>query len=454
MIRLVITEDLATALAGNLLLRRPLEQGAFALLHKGKGHSGMRLMVSDVFPATAAAWEIQSEYNLRPSAKWVSAAISYAIKYKAGLLFIHSHPNKSHPVGLSYSDSIAFSSLAATIAPMLDGPFGAVVIHPSGWSGVLWSGTQVVPIEKIVTLGRNLRLLSPLPAVASDRLDDRQRDALGQIHDRLRTLSVAVVGCGGLGSPVAEQLVRMGINEVILIDNDFLDTPSNVRRVFGAKLNHVKATPYRSKVDIVGGHLKKLGLGVKVREVKGDVRLEEIFRNLIDADVVILATDTHGSRAIVNELPSKYLLPVIDVGVRVGSKSDGTLSGLVAETRILTPATPCLWCRKTLSADTVRAENLPPEERGQLVKEGYVLHGVGEPEPSVTALTVLGSGLATCALIGLLSEEGAVAPSGYLIDGLLGDSFETRPKMPERLCRCRQGIGYGDDAALPFMVKN
>jgi hypothetical protein len=336
---------------------------------------------------------------------------------------------------------------------MLDGLFGAAIIHPAGWSGVLWSDTTMVRIHQIVAVGRNLRFLSPLPAVSEDALDDRQSDALGLVHERLRNLSVAVVGCGGLGSPIAEQLVRMGVKEVILIDNDLLDTPSNIRRVFGAELSHLKAKPYHPKVDILGNHLKQLGLGVKIYSIKGDVRTERVFRHLLDADVVLMATDTHNSRAVVNELPSKYLMPVIDVGVRIGSRGNNKLSGLVAEARILTPSTPCLWCRKSISADVVRAENLPSGERNQLIREGYVVHGVGEPEPSVIALTVLGSSLATCALIAMISEEGEVASSGYWVDGLFGDSHETEPVLPEPGCRCRQNIGYGDDAAPPFIVE-
>jgi hypothetical protein len=453
MIRLAMTDRIAESLTTHMLTSDPLEQGAFCLLHKGEGYDGKRLLVSDILLPTSSAWEIQAEHNLHPSAQWLSAIISHAVTNRAGLLFVHSHPNKAHPLGLSYSDQAAFTSLARTIAPMLDGPFGVVVIHPDGWSGVLWSDTTMVPIHRIVAVGRNLRFLSPLPAISKNALDDRQSDALGLVHERLRNLSVVVVGCGGLGSPIAEQLVRMGVNEVILIDDDLLDTPSNVRRIFGAKLSHLKAKPYHPKVDIVGDHLKQLGLGVKIRLIKGDVRVERVFKHLLDADVVLMATDTHGSRAVVNELPSKYLMPVIDVGVRIGSRGNNKLSGLVAETRILTPNTPCLWCRKSISADVVRAENLPPGERNQLIREGYVVHGVGEPEPSVIALTVLGSSLATCALIAMLSEEGEVASSGYWVDGLFGDSHETEPTLPESGCRCRQNIGYGDDAAPPFIVE-
>jgi hypothetical protein len=61
------------------------------------------------------------------------------------------------------------------------------------------------------------------------------------------------------------------------------------------------------------------------------------------------------------------------------------LAALVAETRVLTPTTPCLWCRKAISSDVIRAENLPPDQRQKLVGEGYLVGGVGQPAPSVIA---------------------------------------------------------------------
>lgn len=166
----------------------------------------------------------------------------------------------------------------------------------------------------------------------------------------------------------------------------------------------------------------------------------------------MLATDNHSSRAVVNELAAVYLLPVVDVGVRVGAKANGALSALIAEVRVLTPVTPCLWCRRTINADTIRAENLPSEERERLTQEGYVVDGLDDPVPSVVALTVLASGMATCALLALLSQEGQVTPSGYWFDGLFGDALRIQPEEPVPNCRCRQNIGHGDNASPPFIA--
>ncbi len=193
-------------------------------------------------------------------------------------------------------------------------------------------------------------------------------------------------------------------------------------------------------------------MGTRIKRIRSDVRTERVFRHLLDTDIVLAGTDTHGSRAVINDLASAYLLPVIDIGVRVGSKANNVLSGLVAEIRVLTPTTPCLWCRGRINADVIRAENLPDAERERLLGEGYIMQGLGEPVPSVAALTVLGSGLGTCALLALLAEEGDVAPHGYWVDGFFGDSHETGPKEPLPDCWCRMRIGLGDLAAPPFSM--
>lgn len=433
-----------------LLASAPLEDGCFFLLREGRGQRGRRLLAVDPIFAPPDGWEAQARDQLRPSARWISATISRAIDERAGLLFVHSHPDPAFPIGFSATDRSAIVSLAETIGPILEGPFAAAVVHPHGWVAAVVEEGELQLVDRIVSIGRTIRFHTPVtPAPARRRtdppdLDDRQRDALGVVHDLVRGLHVGVVGAGGLGSPVTEQLVRMGVGELTLIDEDVLDTPSNVRRVFGSTTADLDASVPPPKVDVVGRHVDRLGLAAPITRVRADVRRETAFRHLLDTDVVICGTDTHGSRAVINELASTYMLPVIDVGVQAGAKRNGDLAALVAETRILTPTTPCLWCRRSISSDIIRAENLPPEQRRKLVEEGYLVGGVGEPAPSVIALTVLGSGLATCALLALLSSEGDVCPSGYIVDGLMGDGFETRPSEPDPNCRCRTRIGLGD----------
>jgi hypothetical protein len=192
----------------------PRESGAFFLLREGRGTQSRRLLAVDpIFPA-GDAWEAQKNDQLRPSARWISSAISKAVTEHSGLLFVHSHPGAGHPIGFSPADRSSISSLAQTIAPMLDGPFAAAVVHQEGWAASVVDNGEFLPVERIVSAGRTLRVLSPLQPVPRRRssdlpsLDDRQRDALGTIHDLLQNLEIAVVGVGGLGSPESPRRVR------------------------------------------------------------------------------------------------------------------------------------------------------------------------------------------------------------------------------------------------------
>jgi hypothetical protein len=126
-----------------------------------------------------------------------------------------------------------------------------------------------------------------------------------------------------------------------------------------------------------------------------------------------------------------------------GGRLTGILKGAAADLvrKVIPP----------IGVEQRRIEYLPPEERERLRREGYVSSSFGEPAPSVVALTVLASGMAACALLTLISDEGNVTPAGYLFDGFFGDAYETEPKQPRAGCRCRLSLGLGDTGAPPFL---
>jgi len=452
--RLVTSDEVADRVQALVQAAAPAEGGYFCLLRAGRGAHGPRLLVGDVLAPPADAWDDQHADMLTPSARWISEVISTANAEDSGLLFVHSHPNPRHPAGFSPPDREALAGLGPVMAALLDGPFAAAIVHPEGWiAAEVDTDGALHPVDHVQALGRGLRLLDP-PEPVVRRLerdvDARQADALGAVHAVLRRLHVGVVGAGGLGSPAAEALERMGVAQVTLLDCDVLDTPSNVRRVFGSTAADLRAAAQPLKVDVVGRHLDTINLGPRVRRLPWDVRTERAARELLDCDAVLCTTDTHSSRAVLVDLAYAYGVPVLDVGVRAGAR-DGALAGLAAEVRVLTPTTPCLWCRGTISADVVREELLPAEQLEQLRRDGYLVGTHGAPEPSVVALTMLGAGLVTCALLALISPDGHDARDGYVVDGFFGDAHPVGPTEPEADCWCRQITWRGDHTPISWL---
>jgi molybdopterin/thiamine biosynthesis adenylyltransferase len=445
------------ALRDHLVNAERNETGAFLLVREGLSARGGRLLVDQVLLPPQAGLERAGRHALRPSAQWLSAVIGSAIEAKTGLAFIHSHPDAHHPPTLSPIDLETSLEWSRSIGPTIDGPFASLVWSPSGVSGVMFraeDSAKPIHQDRFESLGAgNIELLHPVPqAAAGDpALDDRQVRALTALgNDRIRTLAVGVVGLGGTGSPVAEQLVRIGVAEVVLIDPDVIDHESNIRRVVGSRPRDMAAR--RSKVAVVGDHLRSLGLGTTITEVSRDVRDEDVVRRLLDCDVVISTTDTQSSRALLNQIAYQYWLPTIDVGVRVGTKRNGAVSGMPAEVRVLLPDNACLWCRRdVLDSQVIYEENLPLDARQRLAAEGYV-QGLAQHQPSLTPLNYFAGAAAVLILVKLHSGQPVVAAS------VVFDAWEqfVQPLRaePDPTCICQQWRGRGDSVPVPFLPRS
>jgi tRNA A37 threonylcarbamoyladenosine dehydratase len=63
---------------------------------------------------------------------------------------------------------------------------------------------------------------------------DRQVRAFGKdIQRLLGRLHIGIIGVGGTGSSIAEQLIRLGVGSLTISDDDFFEH-SNVNRVYGS----------------------------------------------------------------------------------------------------------------------------------------------------------------------------------------------------------------------------
>ncbi|MEA2579137.1 MAG: hypothetical protein QOE83_29 [Actinomycetota bacterium] len=429
------------------------EAGAFLLVRMGKGESGARLLVQRVLLPPKGGLEREGRDFLRPSGQWMSGVIGAAIEEGCGLAFIHSHPNAHHPADLSAIDWETTITWSKSITPTIDGPFASLVWSPAGVAGVLFlvdDPNTPIRLDRFESLGDGrAEQLNPPKAVASDEaLDDRQARALTTLGNRrLRGLAVGVVGAGGTGSPVVEQLVRMGVAAITIVDPDVLDDSSNLRRVVGSRPSDVSEV--RNKAEVVGRHARSLDFETEVTVMPADAREELVTRRLLDCDLVMNTTDTQASRAFLNQVSYQYWIPVIDVGVKVGTKTAGDISGMPVELRLLLPDNGCLWCRKgVLDSQIIYEENLPPADREKRAADGYV-QGVGQAQPSLTPLNYLAGALALLTLIRVYSGKSVPAAS-IVFDGYEQYVHPLQYTI-DPSCMCGQWRGLADDLPIAFL---
>lgn len=127
-------------------------------------------------------------------------------------------------------------------------------------------------------------------------------DLAGQ--ERLSRASVAVVGCGGLGSIAAHYLAAAGIGHLRLIDGDAI-----------ALSNLPRQLPF-SEADI--GTLKAENLASFLRSHYPQVQIEAIPHllteqtaqdDLLGVDVVVDGTDNRGARLLIDQVTFSMGVP-------------------------------------------------------------------------------------------------------------------------------------------------
>ena len=115
---------------------------------------------------------------------------------------------------------------------------------------VLGRGQVIAPMDLVSVAGDDLELWhagadqSRLPEFAR-----RHGQAFGaDTVARPRRMTIAIVGCSGTGSPLIEQLVRLGVGRIILIDMDHMEW-RNVGRIYFSTATD--ANLERLKVDML-----------------------------------------------------------------------------------------------------------------------------------------------------------------------------------------------------------
>ncbi|HZL29868.1 MAG TPA: ThiF family adenylyltransferase [Pseudolabrys sp.] len=213
---------------------------------------------------------------------------------------------------------------------------------------------------------------------------------------------MAIVGLGGTGSIVAQQLAHLGVRKFLLIDRDKIEE-TNLNRTVGATRADIGCT----KVEIAKRMIRAIQPDSDVRAIAGDVVDEKHARELLGVGFVFSCTDSHASRHLLNQLCYQYVVPMIDMGVAIDTSDTVRFAGHV---KALAPGLACLWCMGNLNPKQIRLEMMSPEQR----QADPYFQGTGRViQPAVISIN---STVASAAVTMFLSMvAGLDAPSRLLV---------------------------------------
>ncbi len=354
-------------------------------------------------------------YRLEIKSTGYVPALAAAAAHRCIPVFFHTHPGGS-PSPSELDDAVddqlrALFQRRARTEFYVSLILGGSASEPR-FSGRVYkaNGPSTLPIDRIRIIGQRLDILQSNPDTGSSMVQyDRQIRAFGkQGQSVLNALHVGIVGAGATGSAVFEQLVRLGVGQLTVMDDDIVET-TNLSRLHEAAL----ADLGRTKVDVLAARAEAIRPGIEVNAVSSRLRTEAACRELVDCDLVFGCTDDAYGRSVLSRFSYWYLAPVIDMGFVIDVRHS-TVHGLFGRVTVLEPGTACLLCRGRLSPQEIALEAMSQEERSLRASEGYA-PGLGQPDPSVVAYTTLIASQAVSEMLARLFRIGDAPPAELIL---------------------------------------
>src|SRR5438105_378658 len=179
---------------------------------------------------------------------------------------------------------------------------------------------------------------------------ERQSFLGADSDDAFERIRVGIVGLGGGGSHIVQQLAHLGVGQFVLMDPDRIEE-SNLNRLVGATFADVQGKEW--KVEIASRLIQGVNPEASVTVAKE--RWQQSADLLKACDVVFGCVDSFAGRDELEKAARRYLTPYIDIGMDVHLQEDDTysVSGQVA---LSMPGEACLHCMNVLRPDLIAQE--------------------------------------------------------------------------------------------------
>lgn len=134
---------------------------------------------------------------------------------------------------------------------------------------------------------------------------------------RLQAAHVVIIGCGALGSTIAETLVRAGVGTLTIADRDYVELSNLQRQQLFTEQDAIESVP------------KVIAAQRRLQQIRSDVKIDTVFNHVDgplleslaeEAHLLMDATDNFETRLLLNDIAWKKGIPWI-YGACVGSTS-------------------------------------------------------------------------------------------------------------------------------------
>lgn len=262
-------------------------------------------------------------------------------------------------------------------------------------------------------------------------------------QQRLLTTRVAVVGVGGLGTHVVQQLAFLGVAQFALVEPEQLDTTNRNRYIGSCWHDPVPGT---LKVDIADRLIRSVDPSVPIIKVPHSLLSKSGFAAVLASDWVFACLDDDAARMVLAELCLAYRVNLIDLASDVVLDNSGPRYG--GRVCVCQGGSGCLMCMGVLDEDEVRQRFEGEDAR----RDRNAIYGVDKASlttagPSVVSINGVVASLAVTEFMVAVTE--LRRPQRHLqFHGHTGKVLVRQDEPTSDCWYCSNVFGAGADAGV------
>ena len=450
---LVVPEHIAAELSD--ATSRTVESGGVLLARYVQTPAGnVRLLGHEMCWVPEEAYRTREPTQLVVTSEGFVPSLAAAEEHGSIPIWIHTHPGPAASPRPSARDQVVNAKLTDLFRIRSGSPwYGWLILSRSqdclSFSGRIESSIHRLEVDRLWTTGLRYTLAQNVvhgwthPSAVFDR---SVRAFGGTVQSILGELRVAVVGCGGTGSAVIEQLARLGVRYFRLFDPDHLSA-SNVTRVYGSGPGDIG----KPKVEVMASLIARIAPEAEILVEQASIIGEDIAKRLLDADIVFGCTDDNTGRLILSRIATYFMTPVIDCGVLLSGAEGRRIEGIDGRVTVLGPGAACLVCRGRIDFARAAAEMLTSSEYDRRVAEGYAL-AMPDVEPAVVTYTTQVAATAVSELLERLVHYGPEPPPSEMLLRMHEREVSVNTHKPNNDHYCHPTAGrLGRGMTEPFL---
>lgn len=377
-----ITDTHLNTLKSHLFPGDGLEACAIVLASCNRINDQIIFLVQDILLVPHSECTRNVDYLTWPS-KYIEEAIDKGEVKKLSLFLMHSHPS-----GITYFSDVDDKS-DQTIIPCIIQAYsqlhGSIIMTPEGdLVGRFYEeNLSLQYIDKFLIVGDNVELNS----LGSSK---RIMPFSAQMTQSLKSFKVGIIGASGTGSIVIESLARLGVGEIVLIDDDVIEH-KNLNRILNSTIKD--AENRRAKVQVLAEAIQGFRSDIVLTVLNSKIGTQKAILEAASCDVLFSCVDTVSARMYIDLISEFFLLPIFDIGVTIPTGfKDGKafIAEVCARLDYIKPDNSSLKDRKVYTSNSLSEEYLKevsPESYKARIQEGY-FKGVPEEAPSVISLNM------------------------------------------------------------------